>query len=357
MNADEIYMKRCLELAEQGKGYAAPNPMVGAVLVYNGRIIGEGWHKEYGKAHAEVNCLDSVAEADRHLVPDSTMYVSLEPCAHYGKTPPCALRLVQEKVKEVIICNVDPFEQVSGRGIEILKEHGIKTQTGILEAEGNWLNRRFFSFHKHKRPYIILKWAQTQNGFFAPADKSRAQLSNVHSMNLVHKWRTEEAAIMVGHQTALMDNPRLTSRTYPGKQPLRIVLDKKLVLPHSLNVFNEEADTWIINEKKEEVKDNTRFVKLGFDELLLTRLMEELYKANKTSLIVEGGAVLLQSFIDAGIWDEARVFDTDAMLDEGVLAPQLTHANTAFSTQLEEDTLHVYINNKSLYPYVKGGAL
>jgi diaminohydroxyphosphoribosylaminopyrimidine deaminase/5-amino-6-(5-phosphoribosylamino)uracil reductase len=347
-------MRRCLELAQLGKGYVAPNPMVGAVLVHEGHIIGEGRHEQWGQAHAEVNCLDSVKDEDRKLIPEATMYVSLEPCAHHGKTPPCALRLVQEKVKEVIISNPDPFEQVSGKGLQILGEHGIKTKTGVLEKEGAWVNRRFFSFHKHKRPYIILKWAQTEQGYFAPLDRSRFQITNKHSMQLVHKWRTEEAAILVGHQTALNDNPQLTARLWQGKQPLRIVLDKNLKLPHSLNVFNSDADTWVINEQKEEQKENISFVKLKFDEILLTRLMQKLYEANILSLIVEGGATLLQSFIDMELWDEARVFSADVLLPEGIEAPTLKNTAHAFKTALGEDTLQVYLHNKGGYSYPQG---
>lgn len=346
-------MKRCLELAQRSKGHTAPNPMVGAILVYNGRIIGEGWHKQYGEAHAEVNCLKSVAAENKHLIIESTMYVSLEPCAHFGKTPPCATRLVQGKVREVVICNIDPFEQVEGRGIKILRDAGIETIEGILNEEGKWLNRRFFSFHQNKRPYIILKWAKTQNGYFAPINRTRVQLSNKHSQQLVHKWRTEEAAIMIGHQTAISDNPQLTSRLWQGKQPLRIVLDKRLALPHDLNIFSAEAPTWVINEQKDEVKDNVSFVKTTFDEILLTRILGKLHEANILSLIVEGGAVLLQSFIDAGLWDEARVFTTEKMLEEGVEAPTLKNANAAFSTNIDSDVLHVY-TNKNAYSYVHG---
>ncbi|HTM67091.1 MAG TPA: bifunctional diaminohydroxyphosphoribosylaminopyrimidine deaminase/5-amino-6-(5-phosphoribosylamino)uracil reductase RibD, partial [Flavipsychrobacter sp.] len=192
MKNNEAYMKRCLELALTGRGNVAPNPMVGAVLVHEGRIIGEGFHAVRGQNHAEVNCLESVREEDKHLIPESTMYVSLEPCAHFGKTPPCAVRLVKERVKEVIVGNEDPFEKVSGKGLSILREHNIETESGILQQQGLWLNRRFFCFHQRKRPYIILKWAQTEQGFFAPLNRSRFQMSNRHSQQLVHKWRTEE---------------------------------------------------------------------------------------------------------------------------------------------------------------------
>lgn len=350
----EQYMKRCLELAQRGKGAVAPNPMVGAVLVHNGRIIGEGWHRQYGEAHAEVNCLDNVAEADKHLIPESTMYVSLEPCAHYGKTPPCALRLVQEKVKEVIICNTDPFEQVSGKGIEILSNNSIGVQAGVLEAEGKWLNRRFFCFHTQRRPYIILKWAQTQEGYFAPLNRTRFQMSNEHSKQLLHRWRTEESAIMVGHTTALADDPQLTSRLWPGRQPLRLVLDKGLVLPNTHRVFDAAAPTWIINEKEEKEVDNISYRKLPFDELLLTRILEKLYQDNIQSLIVEGGAALLQSFMDAGLWDEARVFTTETMLEDGLRAPSVKNATKAFSIDLGSDKLLVYTHNTNPYQYISG---
>lgn len=346
-----LYMRRCFELAQLAKGSTAPNPMVGAVLVHDGRIIGEGWHRQYGEAHAEVNCLENVNAADKHLVTESTMYVNLEPCAHYGKTPPCAVRLVQEKVKEVIVCNNDPFEKVGGRGFDILKQGGITTQTGLLEQEGLWLNRRFFCFHQQQRPYIILKWAQTEQGFFAPADRSRMQLSNMHSKQLVHKWRTEEGAIMVGYNTALNDDPLLTSRLWPGKQPLRIVLDKKLSLPRSLNLFNKDAATWIINAYETGKEDHVEMVQLDFEGDILPQLLQKLHAANILSLIVEGGAQLLQSFIDAGLWDEARIFVADINIFDGIPAPVLTQSHKAFGTPLDTDALHVYVNNNSAYDY------
>lgn len=352
-----LYINRCFSLAELAKGYTAPNPMVGAVLVHHGRIIGEGWHRQYGQAHAEVNCLESVAAADRVLIPESTMYVSLEPCAHHGKTPPCALRLVAENVKKVVIANVDPFEKVGGKGIEILNNAGIATETGVLADAGAWLNRRFFCFHRQKRPYVILKWAQSANGFIAPADKSRLQLSNQHSRQLVHKWRTEEAAIMVGHATALADDPQLTARLWQGLQPLRIVLDKDLKLPHTLALFHADANTWIINRHKEAAEGHIHYVQIPFYEKMLPQLLERLYEAGRLSLIVEGGAALLQSFIAAGLWDEARVFHTPAVLPDGLPAPQLTGAAAAFSTALETDMLSVYTNIHTSYLYVAGMAL
>jgi diaminohydroxyphosphoribosylaminopyrimidine deaminase/5-amino-6-(5-phosphoribosylamino)uracil reductase len=272
----EPYMQQCLQLAQRGKGHTAPNPMVGAVLVYNGHIIGQGWHHNYGSDHAEVNCLKNVADADRHFIPDSTMYVNLEPCAHYGLTPPCANRLVEERIKEIVIANEDPFEQVSGRGISILNEAGILVKTGVLKQEGLWVNRRFFCFHQLARPYIVLKWAQTADGFIAPADRRRFQITGEESRRLVHKWRTEEAAIMVGATTALTDNPQLTARMWSGRQPLRIVLDQRLQLPSTHHLFNNAAATWVVNGQKETMHGNVHWVKLPFDSALLPQLFRRL---------------------------------------------------------------------------------
>ena len=347
-------MHRCLDLAQLGKGYTAPNPMVGAVLVHNGRTIGEGWHRAYGQDHAEVDCLNNVAAEDFHLIPESTMYVNLEPCAHYGNTPPCATRLVAERVKEVIIANKDPFEKVSGRGLAILKKGGVATQTGIMEQEGAWVNRRFFCFHKQKRPYIILKWAETKDGFIAPADKRRHQITDTESQVMVHKWRTEEAAIMVGTTTALKDNPQLTARLYEGKQPLRIVLDRNLAIPKHYHIFDRLAQTWIINEQRESIDDKISYVQMPFNDNLLALLLSRLYEARILSLIVEGGAVLLNSFISSGIWDEARIFTGNTELTNGIPGPQLNNEEHAFTAITGNDLLQVFVNKNSNFPYIKG---
>ncbi len=350
----ETYMLRCIDLAQRAKGHTAPNPMVGAVLVHSDRIIGEGWHHYYGADHAEINCLKNVSEGDKHLVPEATMYVNLEPCAHYGITPPCANRLAEESIKKVVIANKDPFEKVSGLGIEILKKGGVDVETGILENEGLWTNRRFFCFHNQKRPYIILKWAQTNDGFIAPADRSRLQITSAESMQLSHKWRTEEGAIMVGAQTAQLDNPRLTARLWPGKQPLRIVLDRKLELPHTHHVFDNAAATWIINERQEILEGNVHAIQLKFDDTLLRQLLHKLYETRILSVIIEGGASLLKSFIEASLWDEARVFTGSQALNDGVSAPDLINSNTAFDMQVGPDRLAVFVNRNSDYPYVNG---
>lgn len=348
---EDVYIRRCIELAELSKGHTAPNPMVGAVLVHDGRIIGEGRHEQYGEAHAEVNCLDGVRAEDRGLISESTMYVNLEPCAHYGKTPPCAVRLAEEKVKRVVIANQDPFEKVGGRGIDTLRSAGVEVVTGVLEKEGAWLNRRFFCFHTMQRPYIILKWAQTARGFFAPADRSTYKITNKQSQQLLHKWRIEEAAIMVGYQTALSDNPQLTARMWEGKQPLRIVLDRKLQLPVSYHLFDGVAETWVVNEEKDGEGPNSKLLQMQFDEQLLPRLMNDLYEADKLSLIVEGGAQLLNSFIAQGLWDEARVFTGHDNLEEGIRAPVLQNESVAFETNIGGDQLRVYTNRNNPFSY------
>lgn len=324
------------------------------MLVHNGRIIAEGWHKLYGQAHAEVNCLESVSNADKALIPESTMYVSLEPCAHHGKTPPCAKRLVAEKVKQVIVCNGDPFAKVSGKGMEILSNAGIDNTTGILEDKGLWVNRRFFCYHQQQRPYIVLKWAQTKDGYIAPPDRSRTQISNKASSQLVHKWRTEEDAIMVGYQTALHDDPQLTTRLWQGNNPLRIVVDKDLNLPTTAKIFDTHAETWILNRKQETVTGNLHYVQPDFEESIIPQLLKKLHEAGKQSLIVEGGAALLNSFIQAGLWDEARIFTAKHLLNEGIKAPALQQANHVLQSGVSTDELNLYVRQGSRYPYVPG---
>lgn len=346
-----LYIQRCLQLAQHGKGYTTPNPMVGAMLVHNGRIIGEGWHKIYGQAHAEVNCLASVKEDDLHLVPESTMYVSLEPCAHTGKTPPCANRLVAERVKKVVICNVDPFAQVSGRGIQILKDAGIEVETGVLDSEGLWVNRRFFCFHTQQRPYIILKWAQTTDGFMAPLDRSRFAITNSHTQQLVHKWRTEEAAILVGSTTALNDNPQLTSRLWSGQQPLRVVLAGKHQLPAGHHLLNDVAPTLIINEEKDEAVGNVQYVRVVRGDDQLKDILGILHQRKVLSVIVEGGPATLNRFIAEGLWDEARILTGATQLQQGIEAPTLPNSNFAFSAHIDTDQLQVFVNRDSAYQY------
>jgi diaminohydroxyphosphoribosylaminopyrimidine deaminase/5-amino-6-(5-phosphoribosylamino)uracil reductase len=347
----EQYMRRCLELAQSAGGNAAPNPMVGAVLVHQGRIIGEGFHRQYGTAHAETNCIDSVLPDDRALIPASTLYVSLEPCAHFGNTPPCASRIIQEGISKVVIANSDPFEKVNGNGIQLLTEAGVDVTTGICAKEGRWLNRRFFQFHERQRPYIVLKWAATADGYIAPADRSRVAISNTYSQCLVHRWRTEETAIIVGYRTALGDNPRLTARFWDGPQPLRIVMDRNLQLPKSHHLFNEESTTWIINEQRDSSDGHIRHLQFPFNEDLLPMLLGVLHQHKKLSLLVEGGTDLLQRFINANLWDEARVFTAEHTLQNGIPAPGLKHAILANTIQLDSDTLQVFLHKDNPFAY------
>lgn len=353
----EYYMHRCLQLAELAKGYTAPNPMVGAVLVHQNRVIGEGYHHFRGGPHAEVNCLNNVAPADKHLIPESTMYVSLEPCAHHGLTPPCAGRLVQERVREVIIANRDPFARVDGRGIAILQAAGIVVTTGVLEAEGRWLNRRFFCAHTLKRPWVILKWAQTTDGFVGTADRKPVAISGAEAQAASHRWRTEEGAIMVGFTTALNDNPRLTPRLHNGKHPLRIVTDRTLQLPATHHIMNEDAATWVVNERHETVAGNVHYIQVPWGQPLLPALLGRLYDAGILSLIVEGGPTLHQSFIAQGLWDEARIITaTEKTIGRGLPAATLGDKQAVFTQSMGTDVCALY-NNNNAYPWVQGMAL
>ncbi|MFI5156005.1 MAG: bifunctional diaminohydroxyphosphoribosylaminopyrimidine deaminase/5-amino-6-(5-phosphoribosylamino)uracil reductase RibD, partial [Chitinophagales bacterium] len=307
MATHESYMERCLQLAACGMGYTAPNPIVGAVLVHNGLIIGEGFHQRYGEAHAEVNCINNVREEDLGKIPKSTLYVSLEPCAHYGQTPPCADLIISKKIPHVVIGCRDPFKEVDGKGMEKLIRAGLRVESGILERECRELNRRFFIYVTASRPYVLLKWAQTNDGFIANKDHSRIFISNEFTNRLVHKWRSEEAAILIGTNTALDDNPSLTVRHWTGTQPLRVILDMNLRLPTHLKVFETESPLIVFNSKKEGDENHIQFRMLDSNLPLIPQMMQELMALKVQSLIVEGGKILLQSFIDSGIWDEARV--------------------------------------------------
>src|SRR6266540_3635821 len=338
MTSPEIYMHRCLELANLGAGNVAPNPMVGAILVYEDRIIGEGYHEKYGKAHAEPNCIASVKEEDKHLISQATMYVSLEPCAHFGKTPPCVDLIIRNKIPKLVVGCHDPFKEVSGRGIEKLQTVGIDVELGVLENECRELNKRFFIFHIQHRPYIILKWAETANGkmaFLNPPEggtyddsaNKRLLISNEFTNRLVHKWRSEEAAILVGTNTAFMDDPELTTRLWKGNNPTRLVVDMDLKLPASLKIFNGESMTIVFNKIKHEENDKILYYRVTEDVNLVHQITNALYQLKILSVIVEGGARLLQSFIDEGMWDEARVINNEELIiNNGLPAPHLKNA-------------------------------
>jgi diaminohydroxyphosphoribosylaminopyrimidine deaminase / 5-amino-6-(5-phosphoribosylamino)uracil reductase len=343
-SSDEIFMRRALELALLGQGNVAPNPMVGCVIVHENKIIGEGWHQQYGGPHAEVNAINAVA--DKSLLPASRIYVTLEPCSHYGKTPPCADLLIQHGVKDVVICNTDPNPLVKGAGIRKLLDTGCQVHVGLLEPEGLDLNRFFFTYHAQKRPYILLKWAETADGFIGKTDGTRLWISNKLSQKLVHKWRTEIQAIMVGTHTALVDNPRLNIRAWTGKNPTRVVLDKRLQLPGNLNLFDKSQPTLVYNFQKQETLPNLEWVKLDENQELIPALLQDLYARKIQSIMIEGGAVLLNSFIRAGLWDEACVFKSDIKLvEEGVAAPTLPLACLKHVSHIATDKLLIFIRN------------
>ncbi len=336
-------MRRCIELARKGAASVAPNPMVGAVLVYDNRIIGEGYHMQYGQAHAEVNCINAVAEADKALLSLSTLYVSLEPCAHFGKTPPCADLIIASKIPRVVIGCRDPFKKVDGKGIEKLIAAGVEVIQPVLEVECMDLNKRFFTFHIKKRPYIVLKWAQTANGIIGNKDHSRLLISNAYSNRLVHQWRSEEAAIMVGTNTALYDDPSLTNRLWSGGQPVRLVLDMDLRLPSNLQLFDGSVKTIVFNSLQEEQRGKLQYYKLKKDNLVITQICQVLHQMNIQSVLVEGGTQLLQSFIDADCYDEARVItNTSLQITEGLPAPVLRRRVLQNSLQFQSDCIHFY---------------
>ena len=323
---EEHFMRRCLQLAAQGIGHTAPNPMVGAVLVYQNRIIGEGYHEQYGQRHAEVNCLNSIKEEDKVFIPQSTMYVSLEPCSHYGKTPPCADLLIRMKVKKVVVGCIDINEEVAGRGIKRMQDAGIEVLSGVLESECRELNKRFFTFHEKRRPFILLKWAQSLDGFIGSGTNERIFLSNQYTKRLVHKWRSEEASILVGTNTALQDDPVLTTRLWPGNNPKRILLDRNLMVPETNEIFKDNAYTIIFNDQKNEERNNIIYIKIGQPNSLKS-ILHSLWEMKIQSVLVEGGAKTLKSFIDAGLWDEARVIiNVELLIGKGIKAPLLMEA-------------------------------
>lgn len=347
-------MHRCIQLAKLANGYTAPNPMVGAVLVHGERIIGEGYHRRYGEAHAEVACFQSVKGEDQHLVTESTLYVSLEPCAHFGKTPPCADLCIAKGVKKVVVGCRDPFTEVNGKGIEKLEAAGIEVEVGVLEKECISLNRRFFTFHTVHRPYIILKWAQTANRKIAQSDYSRVLISNAYTNRIVHKWRSEEAAILVGTNTAFHDNPELTTRLWPGNNPVRLVIDKDLRLPLSGKLFDGSVPTVVFNLHQHTLpfekigRKDLEIIGVGYyqvteDVNLVHQVLNALSRMNILSVMVEGGTYLLQSFIDEGLWDEARVITNDELVVEsGLPAPVLKEHRLQKKETIKTDTIHTY---------------
>ena len=336
-------MQRAIQLANQGKFSVAPNPRVGAVVVHNGKIIGEGYHAKYSEAHAEVNAIESAE--DKALLAESTLYVTLEPCSHFGKTPPCVDLILKHKVPTVVIANRDPFDKVNGSGIEKLEKAGVKVILNVMAEEGRALNKRFFTFYEKKRPYIILKWAETADGFISRKYSEIANKNNwitsALSKQLVHQWRSEEQAILVGRNTVEIDNPQLDCREVDGANPIRLIIDQKAKLNKESNIFNSAAKTIVFNEKVDKVSKEIEYVKLPFGKDLMTALNDFCYKRQIQSVFVEGGQFTLNQFIETGNWDECRVFKSQLSFEEGISAPTFRGVLKT-NEQLKEDKLSIY---------------
>jgi diaminohydroxyphosphoribosylaminopyrimidine deaminase/5-amino-6-(5-phosphoribosylamino)uracil reductase len=322
-------MKYALQLAEKGRGKVAPNPMVGCVIVKNDEAIAEGYHQKFGGPHAEVNAINSLP-IDFDFT-DCTLYVNLEPCSHYGKTPPCSDLIISKKFKRVVVGNLDTNPLVAGKGIQKLKDAGIVVSSGVINSEASELNKRFFWFHEKKQPYVILKWAETKDGFISreplPASKEDNWITCAESKKLVHKWRAEEQAIMVGTNTVIVDNPELTTRLVEGNNPVRIVIDRELKLPSSSKIFSREAKLILITEKSKVNTENITYCKVDFENDLVTSLLNKLFELSIQSVIIEGGSKLLNSFIEAGAWNEARIFVGTKEFKNGIKAPVFNKAN------------------------------
>lgn len=345
VNIHEIYLKRCIELAHNGLGTTYPNPLVGCVIIHDNNIIGEGWHQKAGGPHAEVIAVNSVQ--DKGLLKNSTLYVSLEPCSHFGKTPPCSDLIIANSIKNVVVGTLDPFEKVSGRGIKKLIDAGCNVQLGFLEDDCHELNKRFFTYQLKKRPYIILKWAESSDGFISPPEKEKKApffISNEASQQLVHKWRSEEMAILVGTNTVLEDNPKLNTRHWHGNSPIRVVIDRLLKTPKSSHVWDKSIKTIFITEKSLPPDENLFFERVDFKESLAGQVCEVLYRHGIQSVIVEGGRATLQTFINEGLWDEARVFTSVITIKYGTEAPKIK-GNIVSEKNIGTDKLTILKNN------------
>lgn len=338
-------MRRALELASRGLGKVAPNPMVGCVIVHNNQIIAEGYHEQYGSAHAEPNAIKQVSD---ELLKESTLYVTLEPCSHFGKTPPCADLIISKGIKKVVVGNLDTNPLVSGKGIRKLKDAGIEVEYGILDNECRALNKRFFTFHEKKRPYVILKWAQTQDGFIShwplPETKEDNWITGKESKELVHQWRAQEQAILIGYNTLINDNPLLTTRLANGKNPIRLVLSRTINLPADLNIFNDDAKTIIFNPVKDDIKNNIEFVKIDWNNKA-QEVLDYCFKNNISSIIVEGGTNTIYNFMNINAWDEVQVFvNPTKKFEHGISAPDVNLTSIS-PIHVGNDLLYTLINS------------
>ena len=338
-------MLRAIELARLGTGSVSPNPLVGCVIVHDGKIIGEGWHKKYGEAHAEVNAVESVS--NKALLKEATLYVNLEPCSHQGKTPPCAEMITRHQIRKVVIANVDTNPKVSGSGIKKLRDAGVEVISGVLQREGRDLNRRFFTFVEKQRSYIILKWAETDDGFIAHENYESKWISNDNSRQLVHRWRTEEDAVLVGTRTALHDNPQLNVREWTGRNPTRVFIDRFLRLDEKLNLFDRSQPTLCYNLLKHEEHHNLKLIRLD-EGTFWEDMIHDLYMRNIQSVIVEGGGLTLQTFIDGGWWDEARIFRSHHTFGKGIKGP-LIRGKLISEDKIKDDQLSIYEKEPALH--------
>tara|TARA_B100000795_G_scaffold68004_1_gene46991 strand:+ start:14339 stop:15367 length:1029 start_codon:yes stop_codon:yes gene_type:complete len=342
MNNHDFFINKCLELALLGINDVAPNPMVGCVIVVNGKIIGQGYHKMHGEEHAEVNAINNIK--DKEKLSKATLYVNLEPCCHFGKTPPCSELIVKYNIPHVVIGCIDDFSLVAGKGIKYLQKNKIKVEIGILEKKCKEFNKRFFTFHNKKRPYIILKWAKSKDNYIAPLNQVKPFWMTCNdSKKLVHKWRANESSILVGTNTVIKDNPSLTVRGTVGKNPIRVIIDKKLILNKNLKCFDKHAKTLIFNEIKNEQINNLTYIKIISDNLIF-EILNYLYKYEVLSIIVEGGEYTINEFLNKNIWDEARVFTSPLILNKGVKSPEIFFKNPKKET-VNEDTLEFFLND------------
>ena len=341
MKTHEYFIEKCISLARKGILNVSPNPMVGCVIVNDGEIVGEGYHKEYGKNHAEVNAINSVK--DKSVLKNSILYVNLEPCCHHGKTPPCTDIIIKYNIPKVVIGCIDTFSKVSGQGIKKLKNNSVEVIYGVLEKDCIELNKRFFCYHINKRPYIILKWAKSKDNFIAPINQEKSfWMTSDESKKLVHNWRAEEDAILVGRKTVVADNPSLTVRECEGKNPIRIVIDKELSLNEKSNVFDDQAETIVFNNIKTAIIDKITYLKADFNNLNQD-ILKQLYNRDILSLIIEGGAFTINSFIENGLYDEIRVFTTNKVLENGIKSPNIPEIKNSKKITINNDKLEIYI--------------